>query len=44
MSLRRFFRRAKWDDERKRELESYIEIETDARPGQVIANSLIDKR
>jgi putative ABC transport system permease protein len=30
MGLRRFFRRAKWDDERRRELESYIDIETDA--------------
>jgi len=29
MSLRRFFRRAKWDSERREELESYIQIETD---------------
>jgi putative ABC transport system permease protein len=30
MSLRRFFRRKHWDEERWRELESYVEIETDA--------------
>ena len=30
MSIRRFFRRADWDDERRRELASYVEIETDA--------------
>ena len=30
MKWSRFFRRSKWDDERRRELESYIEIETDA--------------
>jgi putative ABC transport system permease protein len=30
MSWRRFFFRGRWDDERRRELESYIEIETDA--------------
>ena len=30
MSLRRFFRRQQWDEERRRELDSYIEIETDA--------------
>lgn len=29
MSWRRFLRRARWDDERRRELESYIGIETD---------------
>jgi putative ABC transport system permease protein len=29
MGLRRFFRRAKWDRERARELESYLQIETD---------------
>ena len=29
MSWRRFFRRAWWDDERTRELESYLELETD---------------
>ena len=29
MSLRRFFRRAAWDDERRRELEAYIELETE---------------
>src|SRR5262245_49140507 len=29
MSLTRFFRRARWDDERRRELESYLAIETD---------------
>jgi putative ABC transport system permease protein len=28
--LKRFFRRAWWDEERARELESYLEIETDA--------------
>jgi predicted permease len=30
MSVVRFFRRRDWDDERRRELESYVEIETDA--------------
>jgi len=30
MSLRRFLRRSHWDDERARELESHLEIETDA--------------
>jgi hypothetical protein len=29
MSLRRFFGRARWDRERRQEIESYIEIETD---------------
>jgi predicted permease len=29
MSLTRFFRRARWDAERARELESYVEIETE---------------
>jgi putative ABC transport system permease protein len=29
MSLRRFFRRSAWDDERARELESYLQMETD---------------
>jgi predicted permease len=29
VSWRRFLRRARWDDERRRELETYIEIETD---------------
>jgi putative ABC transport system permease protein len=29
MSLKRFFRRSRWDDERARELESYLAIETD---------------
>jgi putative ABC transport system permease protein len=29
MGWRRFLRRAWWDDERKRELESYLELETD---------------
>jgi predicted permease len=29
MSLRRFFRRAKWDRERREEIESYLQIETD---------------
>ena len=28
MSWQRFFRREKWDEERKRELESYLEMET----------------
>jgi putative ABC transport system permease protein len=30
MTLTRFFRRGKWDDERRRELEAYLAIETDA--------------
>jgi predicted permease len=30
MSVRRFWRRAHWDDERAKELEAYLEIETDA--------------
>ena len=29
MSVTRFFRRADWDDERARELDSYVDIETD---------------
>src|SRR5437867_8372055 len=29
MSLRRFFHRRRWDDERARELEAYLAIETD---------------
>jgi putative ABC transport system permease protein len=29
LSLRRFFRRDAWDDERAREIESYLQIETD---------------
>src|SRR6185436_17091595 len=29
MSLKRFFRRDRWDDERARELEAYLAIETD---------------
>ena len=29
MAWRRFLRRAWWDDERARELESYLELETD---------------
>ena len=29
MSLRRYFRRAKWDRERSAEIESYVQIETD---------------
>ena len=29
MSWRRFFRRAQWDDERRRELESYVQLEAD---------------
>jgi putative ABC transport system permease protein len=29
MSITRFFRRGRWDDERARELESYVAIETD---------------
>src|SRR5579864_169202 len=29
MSLTRFIRRGRWDDERKRELESYVAMETD---------------
>src|SRR5947207_9289071 len=29
MSLRRFFQRDRWDDERARELEAYLSIETD---------------
>src|SRR5690348_9526218 len=29
MSLSRFFRRSRWDDERRQELESYLAIETD---------------
>jgi hypothetical protein len=28
MSLTRFFRRKKWDDERARELDAYLEMET----------------
>ncbi|HEY7789414.1 MAG TPA: ABC transporter permease [Vicinamibacterales bacterium] len=31
MSWRRFFRRSRWDEERARELESYLQIETDAQ-------------
>jgi predicted permease len=27
--IRRFFRRARWDDERRRELQSYLDLETD---------------
>jgi predicted permease len=30
MPLRRFFRRASWDDERRREIEAYLAIESDA--------------
>jgi hypothetical protein len=30
MGITRFFRRRDWDDERRRELESYVDIETDA--------------
>ena len=29
MSIKRFFNRGRWDDERARELEAYLEIETD---------------
>src|SRR5690348_2539821 len=29
MSIRRFFRRAKWDRERSEEIDSYLRIETD---------------
>jgi len=29
MGMMRFFRRSRWDDDRRRELESYIAIETD---------------
>ena len=29
MSWSRFFRRRRWDEERARELESYLEMETD---------------
>src|SRR5262245_27799993 len=29
MSLKRFFHRGRWDDERARELDAYLEIETD---------------
>ncbi len=29
MSLWRFFRRSRWDDERRREMESYIDLETE---------------
>ena len=29
MSWLRFLRRSRWDDERKRELESYVDLETD---------------
>jgi len=29
VSLRRFFRRGRWDDERARELDPYVAIETD---------------
>ena len=29
MSLTRFFRRRRWDQERARELEAYLETETD---------------
>jgi predicted permease len=29
MSIRRFFNRSRWDDERRRELDTYVEIETD---------------
>ena len=29
MSLRRYFQRAKWDRERLKEIESYVQIETD---------------
>src|SRR5436853_5243094 len=29
MSIKRFFNRSRWDDERARELESYVAIETD---------------
>ena len=29
MGWRRFFRRAQWDRERAKELESYLQIETD---------------
>jgi predicted permease len=31
MSLRRFFRRAKWDAERRQELDAYLQIEIDAQ-------------
>jgi putative ABC transport system permease protein len=30
MALRRFFRRSRWDDERQRELDAHLAIETDA--------------
>ena len=29
MSIRRFFRRGRWDDERARELDAHLAIETD---------------
>ena len=29
MSLKKFFRRSAWDDERSRELDAYLAIETD---------------
>src|SRR5947207_12210240 len=34
MGITRFFRRNRWDDERARELESYIAIETDENIGR----------
>ena len=34
MSLARFFRREHWDTERQREIESYIEMETDENLGR----------
>ncbi len=34
MSWRRFLRRAKWDRERRAEIESYLEIETDENAGR----------
>src|SRR5436309_275771 len=34
MSIQRFFRRARWDDERARELEAHLAIEIDANIGR----------
>src|SRR4051794_18284659 len=37
MSFTRFFRRSRWDDERRRELEAYVAIETDANVARGMA-------
>ena len=43
MGLTKFFRRGRWDDERGRELDAYLQIETDENIARAATRCLIDR-